>query len=326
MLECFLTYLKCPISDEALTLTVDERRGDRVISGTLASSQAQYPIIRGIPRFVPADRNYAASFGYQWHRWRRVQFESENTSGAMAGHTRNMFNSIAMQPENAFRSGMILDVGCGPGRFIDVIRSYGDAKVIGVDYSSAVEVAAENFKDDKNVLIVQADAMSLPIRPATADGVYSIGVLHHTPDPRKGFVQMLRAAKPGAWLALSVYGKGGFYDDPRVMAYRQLFKFLQPIFGIRAPLWYAYFVAYAIYPLTKLPLIGPFCRVVFPMARLPDVRWRVLDTFDAITPVYQSTHTSYEVFGWFKEMGLVHVEPSQWGFTAWHGKVPESAD
>ena len=59
----------------------------------------------------------------------------------------------------------------------------GDDIVIGLDYSLAVDVAKNNFKKNDNVHIIQADALSLPLKESKIDGTYSIGVLHHTPNP-----------------------------------------------------------------------------------------------------------------------------------------------
>lgn len=322
MHESFVPCLQCPATGEPLRLEVDERRGERVMTGTLSSSAASYPIVNGVPRFVGTRPNYAESFGFQWQRWGRVQYESQNLGGPMAGHTRAMFERIVMQPPPQLSRGVFLEVGCGSGRFIEVIRQKGAAKVIGVDYSSAVDVAAASFTGDPDVLIVQADALRLPVRTGCVDGVYSIGVLHHTPDPRRGFREMVRAVRDDGWVALCVYGKGGFYDDPRIVAYRKLFRLLSPVFGRHAPFVYANLAGRFIYPLTKLPLVGPLLRMGFPMARLPEVRWRILDTFDAVTPTYQSTHESYEVYSWFRDEGLAQIEPSDWGFTAYHGRKP----
>src|SRR5437868_5172871 len=151
----FAGHFADPKTGAPLTLTVTELRGDRVISGALDSPTARYPILRGIPRFVPFDTdNYSRSFGYQWNRWPRVQFDSENLGRPMQGHTSRMFERITGQ--GSLDGQLILDMGCGPGRFIETARSKG-AKVIGIDYSCAVEAAHENFKNDPDVCICQAD-------------------------------------------------------------------------------------------------------------------------------------------------------------------------
>jgi len=162
----------------------------------------------------------------------------------------------------------------------------------------------------------------LPIRSRTVDGAYSIGVLHHTPDPERGFRQIIGTVREGGWVSVVVYGKGGYYDSPRVALWRSLFRALSPMLGVRPPLLYSYLGAYVIYPLGKVPGLGHLLRLVFPVVRLADPQWRLLDTFDSVTPTYQSAHESYEVFRWFKHAGLVDIEPSNWGFSAYHGRIP----
>ena len=55
--------------------------------------------------------------------------------------------------------------------------------------------------------IVQADLLDLPLAEAAFDLVFSIGVLHHTPDPRRAFAQIARRVKPGGRLAVWLYRK-----------------------------------------------------------------------------------------------------------------------
>ncbi len=53
------------------------------------------------------------------------------------------------------------------------------------------------------------------------------------------------------------------------------------------------------------------------------MRWSILDTFDSVTPSYQSAHEAYEVFQWLKTNGLVEIETSNWGFATYNGRIPE---
>jgi SAM-dependent methyltransferase len=79
------------------------------------------------------------------------------------------------------------------------------ARLVGVDLSAAVEKAAAVCATLPNVLIVQADLLDLPLAEQAFDLVYSIGVLHHTPDPRRAFHQIARCVKPGGRLAVWLY-------------------------------------------------------------------------------------------------------------------------
>jgi len=47
-------------------------------------------------------------------------------------------------------------------------------------------------------LICQADVFAIADQAGSMDGVFSIGVLHHTTSPQTGFKEMVRAAKSGA--------------------------------------------------------------------------------------------------------------------------------
>lgn len=323
----FLEYLVCPRTGEPLRLIdVQDRIGDVIWSGHLGSSGHVYPIVRGIPRFLGGDHgNYADSFGYQWNKWPKLQFESENVGGPMEGHTTNMFERIIGESCKNLRNSIVLDVGCGPGRFVDVVRRQ-NGKVVGIDYSDAVEAARSNFPLDENVLICQADAMALPIRPGSMDGAYSIGVLHHTPDPALGLRQMTCSVREGGWVAVSVYGKGEYYDSTPVRAWRNLFKILSPVMGTLPPLIYSYVGAHFVYHMSRIPIFGRIIRTVYPTVLLPDHRWRLLDTFDSVTPTYQSSHSFYEVHSWFKDAGLSSIEPADWGGTSVHGiRVPAAS-
>jgi hypothetical protein len=49
---------------------------------------------------------------------------------------------------------------------------------------------------------------------------------------------------------------------------------------------------------------------------IPDARWRVLDTFDAITPAIATTHTGAEVRDWLLRSGCGAIRTTAWGATS----------
>lgn len=316
----FLSFLVDPVTKEPLKLFNEKVSfaGD-VNSGYLISNNDKYPIINGVPRFVKSE-DYTSSFGYQWNKWSKVQFDSENINGPMAGYTTKMWEVIMGDLNELRPNSLVLDIGCGPGRFIEVALSKG-AKVIGLDYSNAVNAAYKNFLGNPNVCIVQADALNMPFALDTFDYIYTIGVLHHTPDPYKGVEEAYRVLKHSGIFGISVYGKSGFYDFPTVQLWRKIFNALRPAFGNFPPLAYTYFVVNVFGPIRNLfPSLGRFIKLFFPFISIPDKRWSILDTFDSITPSYQSAHESYEVFKWLEKCGFAGIRPSNWGFTSFTGK------
>jgi SAM-dependent methyltransferase len=314
----FLPILQDPFTGEELIPRIDKQVGNVVIEGQLLSSSNSFPIIRRIPRFVGRE-SYAHTFGWQWNRWPRVQFESENIGKPMEGYTKNMWAKITGFSEAKIDGKVVLDIGCGPGRFIDIARSR-NAIVVGVDYSMAVEAARQNFVDDEGVLIVQADALRLPFRRESFEFAFSIGVLHHTPSPYDGVREAFRVLKNDGQFALTVYGKGGYYDFPTVKFWRRLFKLLWPVFGHYPPLIYSYWTTFLLRPIARVSRpTGLAIRAFFPFVNLPDIRWSLLDTFDSVTPSYQSAHESHEVWRWLESAGFNNVQPTDWGFTSYRG-------
>ena len=123
----FLDYLVDPETREDLKLEVYSSDKGRIISGRLYSSTNSYEIVDGIPRFVKdsAKKNYANSFGFQWNRWPRIQFESQNLGRLMEGHTSKMFKRITTLNDSDFNNKLSIDFGCGSGRFLDLVSSNG---------------------------------------------------------------------------------------------------------------------------------------------------------------------------------------------------------
>jgi SAM-dependent methyltransferase len=199
---------------------------------------------------------------------------------------------------------LVLDVGCGMGRYAEVATRWG-ARVVGIDLSQAVEAAASNLAD-RGAAILQADAFRLPFAPESFDFIYSLGVLHHTPDCERAVKGLERFLKPGGTLSVWLYSA---YNPWYRMSdrYRSLTRRMPT--GLLHKLCYATIPLYGLHQvLRKIPLVGKpasgAIRYLVPMSFNPDPEWRVLDTFDWYSPWYQSKHTYEEVFRWFESCGL----------------------
>ena len=155
---------------------------------------ARYPVVRGIPRL--AGDTYAESFGRQWNRYDVARGEEDEATFQV---------KTGVAPAD-LAGKLVLDGGCGGGRYSRLAGSHG-ARVLGVDLSAAVDKAASLCAGLPDVCIVQADLLDLPLADAAFDMVFSIGVLHHTPDPRRAFAQIARKVKPGGRLAVWLYRK-----------------------------------------------------------------------------------------------------------------------
>lgn len=253
-----------------------------------------WPVRGGVPRFT--GQKYAESFGFQWNRFARTQLDSANGSS----ESRDLFVEKTGFALSSLEGKRVLEVGCGMGRFLEVVADAG-AEAIGVDLSAAVDAAQANLGERPNVHILQADVFRLPFPPRSFDLIYSIGVLHHTPDTREAFARLPGLLKADGRIAVWVYGS-------RLRRYI-VSDLLRPVTS-RLP----------------KPLLLDMCRVAIPLGRWqrrgwggglwntlmpvslhpdPDSRW--LDTFDWYSPRYQHKHSYKEVEGWFQSAGLEDV-------------------
>jgi SAM-dependent methyltransferase len=327
------SLLLCPACRASLNLQATAHQGEEVLEGFLDCTKcsAHFPIRNGIPRFVASDQ-YVSTFSFEWKKWRRVQFDTVTRRSSEAA-----FVASTGVPPAELANKTVLDAGCGTGRFMDLAARAG-AEVVGVDLSLAIEVAQENLGHLPNCHFVQADLLRPPFASASFDFIYSIGVLHHTPNTRQAFRSLLSALKPGGDVALWVYPRYRLAETFRffpgrvneVLALDVNYKISPRWEGLvrrwamtldritetssaiqrsvtsrlPAPWLYALcHVAIPLYFLYRIPIFFPL-RLVTKIAMDRDPEWRVLDTFDWYSPRYQWKHTYDEVRGWFDEAGL----------------------
>jgi SAM-dependent methyltransferase len=261
--------------------------------------QRAFPRERGVARFVPPE-NYADSFGFQWQRYARTQLDDASSDES----DKDFRRKTGLSPED-IRGKLVLDVGCGMGRFAEVATRWG-ARVVGVDLSAAAEVAARNLAD-REFVALQADVFSLPFAAESFDYIYSIGVLHHTPNCEQAVKALPQYLKPGGTLAVWLYSAYNrwyrFSDLYRRVTHRLPAKTLHRVLRVVVPTVNAVDSALRVIPGVGRPLSG-IVRYVFPVNRNPNPQWRVLDTFDWYSPRYQSKHTYEEVFRWFESCGM----------------------
>jgi SAM-dependent methyltransferase len=162
---------------------------------------SSFPITSGIPRFanlarLESDKRATAEgFGWQWQHFTQ---EDER-------YAKQFLNWIEPVTPEFFRDKVVLEGGCGKGRHTQLAARWGARDVIGVDLSAAVETAFAATRSLPNAHIIQADIYHLPLA-RKFDYAFSVGVLHHLPDPRGGFRSLASKVKPGGHISAWVYG------------------------------------------------------------------------------------------------------------------------
>jgi SAM-dependent methyltransferase len=139
---------------------------DVVTDGSLTcESGHQFAVVEGVPRFVrhalDADQQRTReSFGHEW----TVRYPQHGHTPAERQAERDIFLEYTRSLPSEYRGKLVLDAGCGNGRYAKLANDWG-ARVVCVDISTAVEIAQSNVGTRPDVAVVQADLFKLPFKP-----------------------------------------------------------------------------------------------------------------------------------------------------------------
>jgi SAM-dependent methyltransferase len=107
------------------------------------------------------------------------------------------------------RESRVLDVPCGTGEALRILRDHGFTHITGSDITADPDLRAEPW-----LRVDEADACSLPYEDGSFDVVMSLHSLHHLGGPvrvGKAFDEWVRVLRPGGKLMLVDH-----YDSPQL--------------------------------------------------------------------------------------------------------------
>lgn len=126
---------------------------------------------------------------------------------SMAGEVRLATKLLALQPGDT-----ALDVACGTGRFT---RAFGaavgsDGLAIGLDGARTMLDKAVAEGGPGSVAYLRADAVHLPLKESTVDGVCCFAALHMFAEPESALDSFTRVLKPGGRIVLLTSARRGW--------------------------------------------------------------------------------------------------------------------
>jgi SAM-dependent methyltransferase/uncharacterized protein YbaR (Trm112 family) len=331
--------LVCPACGDGLSLEVFDGTAAAPEEGLLRSGCGLwFPVVRGIPRIFVGEMRASIyptdfpdflakhqlsvtgadtgadtrlklatreSFGYEWTHFHEMLPEWEQNAN---------FYFEPLGGPSGLRGLLCLEGGCGKGRHSYYALLNG-ARLVAVDFSRAVDVAKNNCsKLPGDRLFVQADLMNLPFRERVFDLAYSLGVLHHLPDPQAGFRKLVARVRNGGRTLIYVYH--ALEGEPVKQVLRGAVSLARKV-TTRLP-------HRVLLPLTTALGYGLYAGVVMPykaLSRIPvtkafaetlplksyaayPVRVIVNDQFDTFSAPIEHRYKRREVEAWLSDAGL----------------------
>ena len=244
-------------------------------------------IISGIPRFVNT-KTYASLFGDQWKEYKKTQLDSYSGIAISA----NRLNRCLGELKDDLKGKLVLEAGCGAGRFTEVLLNKG-AVVVSSDLSAAVEVNQENFPQNENHFVIQADINDMPFADETFDVVVCLGVIQHTPNSEQTIENLYKLVKKGGSLVIDHYCFNKSHYFRMAPLYRNRLKkksaaetipYTQQLVKKFLP-WHKRFSKNKIISMV-LNRISPVISYYRAFPQLDDIQqeqWAMLDTHDSLT-------------------------------------------
>jgi len=140
-------------------------------------------------------------FGEQWRKYS----DNDGYYGSL-----ELFSDILspfLRPDE-IRDCRVAEIGSGTGRIVNMLLEAGAKHVLAVEPSDAFEVLCRNIEQPEKVTCLKIMGEQLPAY-GDLDYVFSIGVLHHIPDPAPVVEAVFKALRPGGNFLVWLYGKEG---------------------------------------------------------------------------------------------------------------------
>ncbi len=136
---------------------------------------------------------------------------------------RTVFEWIPLQEDS-----LILDLPCGRGFYLNMLRHVSDCRLVGVDLDwSVLQQAQRTVTRLPRLQLSRADAMALPWAANTFDAIILTELLEHVADDVAVLRECLRVLQPGGVIAITVpHANYPFAWDP-------INKSLEKLFGTK---------------------------------------------------------------------------------------------
>jgi len=272
-----------------------------------------YHVIRGIPRFVPYSyfnldegknsieektKNY---FGFEWKEFEKWGFFNDEEiskeqkveffGGTISARKAAFDSKCRIDKEELVEGNIVLDAGCGNGRYTYEAAIRGKATVVGVDigYGSVESAFKNNLKND-NVIIIQASLFKLPFNKNVFDASFSNGVLMHTGDAKKAFYEIAKTIKPNGTFVAHVYHK----LNPIWEFNDYILRSITTRLSVKQNMFFAALMAKLGKLINKSKYLSLFANLFF------RIQPTVIHMYDWYSAPIATHHTYSELAGWFK--------------------------
>jgi uncharacterized protein YbaR (Trm112 family) len=331
MRRAALTYLACPLCADGLGLAaVGAEDDEHVMQGELTCDGCarHYPIKDGVPILLGGSVDQlkldtAARFSEEWTRWTELR----------AYYEKQFLGWVAPVSRDDFAGRVVFEGGCGKGRHTELVARFGAKAIVSIDLGESAFVAFRNTRQFPNAHVAMGDLTHPPVRPLF-DLAFSVGVLHHMPNPSVGAASVSAVVRDGGRIVIWVYGLENnewiprFVDPVRhAITSKVPYRVLRAVSALPAALiWAAIRLLYRSGPDGWGPRHLPYGQYLSSMQGFPFDELELIVFDQLVTPVAYYLPRA-EVAGWFagprfEEVSVRWHNQMSWTVTATVARRP----
>jgi SAM-dependent methyltransferase len=224
-------------------------------------------------------------FGKQWLHYRDIN----GFFGSV-----ELFSDIIypfLRPDD-IKDCNVAEIGSGSGRIVNMLLRAGARHVIAVEPSEAFEVLCRNIEQPEKVTCLKITGDQLP-NLGNLDYVFSIGVLHHIPDPKPVVEAAFKALRPGGGHLVWLYGREGNRLYLSIIKPLRIITKRLPHFLLSTLVWFIHVpTVFYVRLCHKIPLpLRKYFLLVF--GKMSPEKQRLI-IYDQLNPSYAKYYTRFE--------------------------------
>ena len=158
-----------------------------------------------------------SDFGHQWRIHGSLDNDYWTSNEMFLSHFRN-----STPPFVSLQNKCVADVGSGSGRIVSMLLRFNPKSIYGIEPSQGFFKLKENLKNVDNLILLNQKAEEFCI-PNGADFIFSLGVIHHIPNPGEAVKNIYENLKSDGYFVMWLYG----YENNEIYVLFQ--KLLRPL-------------------------------------------------------------------------------------------------
>ncbi len=157
------------------------------------------PVLKNRKKQKHYVKNYFDEYSSQYHQDHYVKKKPPSIYPVLTVR----LNYMAAMLADFTPGGKVIDIGCGTGEMLEVLRAH-QLQAFGLDFSFKMLEAIANSSLEYSFPLINGEIEALPFHEESFDGVICAGVIEYLNEDQKALKEIARILKPGGFAIITL--------------------------------------------------------------------------------------------------------------------------